>query len=134
MMAFEAPAGRPRLRLPAVRPRRAETYARAAGRLVRAVTVTTGSPVCLGTVTARIPPAAPGGRTPHAQGERRLFTAHTATAHRQQPDGNGLMWIAHTHVASHVSALGIPDLGLFLGGYVEGWIPDGWITLDHPAA
>ncbi|MEU9385606.1 hypothetical protein AB0D38_33630 [Streptomyces sp. NPDC048279] len=39
----------------------------------------------------------------------------------------------HTQVASQIAALGIPDLGMFLEGYVEGWIPDGWITLDHPA-
>lgn len=28
--------------------------------------------------------------------------------------------------------LDVPDLGLFMRGYVEGWIPDGVITLEVP--
>ncbi len=40
-----------------------------------------------------------------------------------------LAWLPYPQVAGHVSHLAIPDLGLFLEGYVEGWIPDGWITL-----
>jgi hypothetical protein len=35
----------------------------------------------------------------------------------------------HRQAAEQVAHLAIADLDAFLEGYVEGWIPDGWITL-----
>ncbi|MEV0113259.1 hypothetical protein AB0H77_08410 [Streptomyces sp. NPDC050844] len=40
-----------------------------------------------------------------------------------------VLWMPHNEAAEAVSALGIPDLDLFIEGYVNGWIPDGRITL-----
>ncbi|MFI5887991.1 hypothetical protein [Streptomyces sp. NPDC051554] len=109
-----------------------EPYARAAGRLLRAMTPGGGSAVRLGTVTARIPPAVPGAGMPQLTGERGLFTAHTRNPDglSPPPDVTRLVWLPYPQVAGHVGHLHIPDLGRFLEGYVDGWIPDGWITLE----
>lgn len=107
---------------------------RTAGRLVHWLAGSTGAAVRLGAVTGRIPHACTACRPSASCGERRLFTAHATTAHSRGPGGIPLTWVAHAQVASRVGHLDIPDLRLFLEGYVEGWIPDGWITLDGPGA
>lgn len=63
--------------------------------------------------------------------EARIFTGHVGPgvplAHVQ--GGAELCWVPYRQVPLEVGHVGIPDLGLFLEGYVQGWIPDGWITL-----
>lgn len=126
-------SGQP-LTLPAGCRRGPEPYARAAGRLLR--TMTPGrdwdSTVRLGSVTGRIPPAAHGAGTGQLAGQRRLFTAHTSHADSllPPPGATRLVWLPYPQAASHLGHLHIPGLGLFLEGYVDGWIPDGWITLE----
>ncbi|WP_277348172.1 hypothetical protein [Streptomyces zingiberis] len=41
-----------------------------------------------------------------------------------------MVWVSYAQAAGYAADMGIADLGLFLEGYVEGWIPDGWISLD----
>lgn len=40
------------------------------------------------------------------------------------------MALPYRQVDEHVGHLAIPSLALFPEGYVDGWIPDGWITLE----
>ncbi|MER6081257.1 hypothetical protein [Streptomyces sp. NPDC001833] len=90
------------------------------------------SAVSLGPVTGRIPQAAHGAGAGQLIGEQRLFTAHTRHADSLSPPPGAarLVWLHYSQVAGHVGHLHIPDLGLFLEGYVDGWIPDGLITLE----
>lgn len=84
----------------------------------------------LGPVTGRIRPAAPGAWPRWRQGERRVFTAHL-TSLRAVHDEGLYSWLPYGRVAEYVGDVGAADLGVFLKGYVDGWIPDGWITLSH---
>ncbi|MEU8870174.1 hypothetical protein AB0D24_03260 [Streptomyces javensis] len=80
----------------------------------------------LGAVTGRIP--APGP-LPQPQGERRVFTGHVTSPGALPGTGMPLTWLPYAQVTAYIGDLGVTDLGLFLQGYVDGWIPDGWITL-----
>ncbi len=113
--------------LPAVRRERSESYRRAARRLAR--TMAPAGAIRLGTVTGRIPTAA-SGAWPQRRGGRRVFTSHAASPGALRGVGVPLVWLPYAQVADWVTGLGVGDLGLFLEGYVDGWIPDGWITLQ----
>jgi len=114
--------------LPAIRRRTGEPYRQAAGRLARAMALS--GRLRFGKVTGRIPAA---GRDSAGQqcGERRLFTAHVPEPGdlHAPADGTHLVWLPYDEAAAQVAHLTITDLDAFLEGYVEGWIPDGWITL-----
>ncbi|GAB2879207.1 hypothetical protein GCM10027074_54430 [Streptomyces deserti] len=81
------------------------------------------------------------GRRPDSRGrarkcgqqraEHRLFTAHVPAPGDLRPpwDGAQLLSSPYREAAEQVAHLAIADLDAFLEGYVEGWIPDGWITL-----
>jgi hypothetical protein len=83
-----------------------------------------------GKVTGRIP-AAERGRAAQKRAERRLFTARVPTpGDLQSPwEGTQLVWFPYGEAAVQVAHLAITDRDALLEGYVEGWIPDGWITL-----
>ncbi|NEC86412.1 hypothetical protein [Streptomyces sp. SID12501] len=124
----EAPGDGQRLSLPATERRTGEPYRRAAVRLAR--TMTPAGVLRLGRVTGRIPAAAqcaPARR----RAERRLFTAHVSSPDVLHApwDGTQLAWLPHGDAAAQLAHLAIADLDLFLQGYLQGWIPDGWITL-----
>ncbi|MGW1169926.1 hypothetical protein [Streptomyces sp. NPDC002550] len=115
--------------LPAVQRRAGEPYRRAAVRLARAMD--SAGALRFGKVIGRIPAA---GRNSAAQqrAQRRLFTAHVPAPGDLHPpwDRAQLLWFPYGEVAAQTADLAIADLGAFLEGYVEGWIPDGWITLE----
>ncbi|MFD0378041.1 hypothetical protein [Streptomyces sp. NPDC127112] len=64
-------------------------------------------------------------------GKALVFVAHarTPSALRSVQGEAEVYWLPYGEVAAAVAHLGIPDLDLFLEGYVGGWIPDGSITL-----
>lgn len=114
--------------LPALRRRTGEPYRTAAARLARAMAP--AGTLRFGKVTGRIP-AAEHGSTAKQRAEHRLFTAHVPAPGDLHPpwDGAQLLWSPYREAAEQVAHLSIADLDAFLQGYVEGWIPDGWITL-----
>lgn len=85
----------------------------------------------LGAVTGRIPAPAPGNTLRPGQGERRIFTGHVTSPGALPGADVPLVWLPYAQVAEHVGSLEVADLDLFLQGYVGGWIPDGWITLEQ---
>ncbi|KAK1185268.1 hypothetical protein B7755_048630 [Streptomyces sp. NBS 14/10] len=114
--------------LPSVRRGKGEPYRRAARRLARMMAP--AGAIRLGAVTGRIPAPAPGNSLRPEQGERRIFTGHVTSPGGLPGAAVPLVWLPYAQVAEHVADLGVADLGLFLQGYVGGWIPDGWITLE----
>ncbi len=122
------PAGGRPPALPAARRRAGEPYRQAADRLAGAMAP--AGALRFGKVTGRIPAVAPGNAA-QQRAERRLFTAHAPAPDdlHAPADGAQLMWLPHGDAAAQVTHLAIADLDLFLQGYAEGWIPDGWITL-----
>ncbi|MFJ9410505.1 hypothetical protein [Streptomyces sp. NPDC101393] len=83
----------------------------------------------LGAVTGRIPAAASGSR-PQRRGGRRIFTGHAASPGALCDVGVPVVWLPYNQITDHIGHLAVGDLRLFLEGYVDGWIPDGWITLQ----
>ncbi|MBL1101923.1 hypothetical protein [Streptomyces coffeae] len=114
--------------LPSVRQRTAEPYRRAAQRLAR--TMAPAGAIRLGAVTGRVPAPASGATWPRRQGERRIFTGHVTSLCALPGADMPLTWLPYAQVAACIGDLGVTDLGLLLQGYVDGWIPDGWITLE----
>lgn len=114
--------------LPAIRHRTGEPYGKAAARLARAMAP--AGALRFGKVTGRIP-AAERGSAAQQRADRRLFTAHVPAPGDLHPPCGGaqLVWLPSGEAAAQVTHLAIADLDAFLEGYVEGWIPDGWITL-----
>lgn len=115
--------------LPAVRRRNGELHAGAARRLAAAVAPSAA--VRFGRVTGRVEAPRSAGADPPSRWVVSVSTAHVspASALRPAPGVADLCWFPHLQVAYLVEHLGIPDLGAFLEGYVDGWIPDGQITL-----
>ncbi|MGW2009755.1 hypothetical protein [Streptomyces nigrescens] len=113
--------------LPAVQRGKAERYRRAARRL--ACAMAPAGAIRLGAVTGRIPAAAPGAM-PWRRGGRRIFTGHVTSPGALYDAGVPLVWLPYSQVTEISAGLGAADLALFLEGYVGGWIPDGWITLE----
>ncbi|MBM4795337.1 hypothetical protein HXP44_25575 [Streptomyces sioyaensis] len=64
------------------------------------------------------------------RGGRRIFTSHAVSPGALRGVGVPLVWLPYAQVADLVTGLGGVDLGLFLEGYVDGWIRDGWIALQ----
>lgn len=54
----------------------------------------------------------------------RLYTVHVGSDSRPP-----MLWVPWRQAVGEVAYLGIPELELFVEGYLEGWIPDGWVTL-----
>ncbi|MFJ4964300.1 hypothetical protein ACIP6P_17915 [Streptomyces sp. NPDC088729] len=104
------------LTLPMVRCQEAESYTRASRRLL------SGHAVRKGDVVARVRTISPEGQPREA----RLCTAH-ATA---PADGREGQWIPWPDAVQFLKHLALPDLDVFIEGYLGGWIPNGWITLD----
>ncbi|MFE2557923.1 hypothetical protein ACFXGT_18250 [Streptomyces sp. NPDC059352] len=106
-----------RATLPLTHRRERETYEQAAGRLMAVGAIRPGDTV------ARVEPAP----APSLSGWRevRVFTAHSD---RLFPAAGG--WEPWRDLLPGLSHLGIPELSLFVEGYLGGWIPDGWITLE----
>ncbi len=94
---------------------RAESYEASARRLA------VGSELCFGGTVARLALVSSGGGVCH---NVRVFTAHTEGDLRP-----AWLWIPWRQALERVAHHGIPELELFVQGYLEGWIPDGWITL-----
>lgn len=113
--------------LPTVRRRKAEPFRWAVRRLARAMAP--AGAIRLGVVTGRIPAPSPRAR-PQQRGGRRIFTGHVTSPAALHDAGRPLVWLPYTQVPACSLALGAAELGLFLEGYVGGWIPDGWITLE----
>ncbi|MBT2451823.1 NUDIX hydrolase [Streptomyces sp. ISL-43] len=115
--------------LPAGRRSDGESHVRAARRLASVVAPLGG--VHFGGLTGRFKADTGGvGAGPH-RSEAWIFTVHLGLA-SALPHVQGkaeLRWVPYRQIPLEVRHLGIPDLELFLEGYVEGWIPDGWITL-----
>ncbi|MFJ4870551.1 hypothetical protein [Streptomyces sp. NPDC088757] len=104
------------LTLPAVRRRECETYEQAALRLLSNHSARRGDVVA----HAEIPLSPGGGRR-----QVRVYAAHALA-----PDGNReACWIPWRDAVRQLEPLAIPEFAAFVEGYVEGWIPDGWITL-----
>jgi ADP-ribose pyrophosphatase YjhB (NUDIX family) len=122
--------GRPeQLALPAAQRGQREAYESAARRLmVRLAPIGALRPGDLvGYVEATWLPEA----TPRIRREARVFIAHVEG---DEPglwpnEDEAVIWHPYRQAAQEVAHLAIPELDLFLQGYVEGWIPSGWITL-----
>jgi hypothetical protein len=111
------PAGGGVPTLPMIRCQERETYERAARRLLL------GRSVRRGDVVARVRAAPfPGG----GYREARVYTAHSLAP---QADLEGC-WIPWCDAVQDLGHLKIPELAVFVEGYLGGWIPDGWITLE----
>ncbi|MER6389755.1 hypothetical protein ABT236_14915 [Streptomyces sp. NPDC001523] len=93
-----------------------ESYRAAACRLAA------GSAFRFGGTVARLARVSPvdGGRR-----KVRLFTVHV-----EGKPGAKQLWVPWRQALRELAHLEIPEFELFLEGYIEGWIPDGWITLD----
>ncbi|MGW2280216.1 hypothetical protein [Streptomyces sp. NPDC001770] len=61
----------------------------------------------------------------------RLFVFTAAGPVQAAAFGRHSAWWPLTEVALLEHRVFPRELGTFLTGYVEGWIPDGWITLDR---
>ncbi|MEV8340970.1 hypothetical protein [Streptomyces niveus] len=75
----------------------------------------------MGRVAARIRSAArevASGRP----ARRCLVTAHVSFAGGAWGGDGRVVWIAYAQAAGYAADMGVADLGLFLEGYVEGWI------------
>ncbi|KNB50256.1 hypothetical protein AC230_26700 [Streptomyces caatingaensis] len=85
----------------------------------------------LGDLVGRVEATLPdGGAEPRR--EARLFLAHLGSPRpcpARSRCSEPIEWVPHTEVAQVIASLGIPELGAFIEGYVDGWIPPGWITL-----
>lgn len=114
--------------LPAVQRRAAESYDRAAGRLTRLLAP--AGAIRLGAVTGRTRPLASDSAARRRPVERRVFTGHVTVPGALSEARVLLTWVPYGQVAEQAAEVGIAELGLFVEGYVAGWIPDGWITLD----
>lgn len=111
------PDGAQALTLPVGRCRERETYGQAVQRIVSGLRVRRGD------VVARVEgPAAPG----REWCEARIFTAHSFTSFAD----DGGRWFPWSDAVRHVDHLAIPELAAFVEGYLGGWIPEGWITLQ----
>lgn len=112
-----SPAGGGVLTLPTTRCREGEAYERAARRLL------SGRSVRRGDVVARVRAAPfPGGGCREA----RIYTAHSSAPWA----GLEGCWIPWCDAVQNLGHLEIPELAVFVEGYLGGWIPDGWITLE----
>ncbi|MFD0367745.1 hypothetical protein [Streptomyces sp. NPDC127114] len=58
--------------------------------------------------------------------EVRIFTAHADKLFPVEAGG----WESCEDALPGLGHLGIPKFDLFVEGYIGGWIPDGWITLE----
>lgn len=92
-----------------------ESYREAVRRLVD------GSALRFGGVVARLD-VYPHGPAPHRK--VRLFTAHA-----ERSCYASWLWVPWRQAVRRLPSLGTSELGDFVEGYLEGWIPDGWITL-----
>ncbi|MCX4581513.1 hypothetical protein [Streptomyces sp. NBC_01481] len=54
----------------------------------------------------------------------RLFTAHA-----ERSCSASWLWMPWRQAVLRLPSLGTSELAEFVEGYLEGWIPDGWITL-----
>lgn len=68
---------------------------------------------------------------PAVRREARVYIAH---AKEDQPclhthGDETVIWRSHHQAARDVAHLAIPELERFIQGYIEGWIPSGWINL-----
>ncbi|WP_159047862.1 NUDIX hydrolase [Streptomyces sp. WM6378] len=110
------------LALPTGHCRTHETYEQAARRLMASRDLRQGD------VVARLeaePPAGSRGRS-----EARIFTAHVRRGQAAEAK-LGDVWLPWRQALPVLDRLAIPELPEFIEGYVDGWIPDGWITLGH---
>ncbi|MFF3030747.1 hypothetical protein ACFVS7_06990 [Streptomyces rubiginosohelvolus] len=77
-----------------------------------------------------------GGDLPgrgHGAAETRIVCAHAVgSAARSLAPPPSIRWVPYLRAPRMLAHLDVPDLGLFMRGYVEGWIPDGVITLEAP--
>ncbi|WP_330296913.1 MULTISPECIES: hypothetical protein [unclassified Streptomyces] len=92
-----------------------ESYRAAACRLAA------GSAFRFGGTVARLDVVPSGGGV---RRNARLFTVHVEGGRWPSQ-----LWLPWRQALGEVAHLGIPELEPFLEGYLEGWIPDGWITL-----
>ncbi|MFJ7629814.1 hypothetical protein ACIQZN_25285 [Streptomyces sp. NPDC097595] len=104
--------------LPRTRRRERETYVQAASRLMTACTMRPGDAVAR---IGSLPLWSPAGRC-----EIRVFTGHTRELFPVRAGG----WEPWEDVLPRLAHPVSPELALFAKGYVRGWIPDGWTTLD----
>ncbi|GAA2329004.1 hypothetical protein GCM10010246_09500 [Streptomyces cuspidosporus] len=106
--------------LPSARRGKGEPYRLAARRLARMMAP--AGTIRLGAVTGRIPGPALGNSLRRGHSERRIFTGHVTSPGALSGADVPLVWLPYAQVAVRVGGLGVADLGLFLQGYVGGWI------------
>lgn len=118
-----------RLTLPTTQREQRESYESAAQRLMTGL----GHTVALrpGDLVGRMEAEAVPTMPPGTRREARVFLAHIVSDGLDpRPNGEGpIVWYPYVQATKEVRHLAIPELALFLEGYIEGWIPGGWITL-----
>ncbi|WP_157878832.1 hypothetical protein [Streptomyces sp. CT34] len=117
--------------LPTTRRHAGESYAGAAARLLKGIVPE--AEARLGDLVGRLEALRPYGALHEVRKPARLFTAHVDSSGIPRSPYRGaacLRWLAHPEVPCVIDYLGIPDLDHFLEGYVHGWLPEGWITLQ----
>jgi hypothetical protein len=91
------------------------------------------SPLRLGASVGRIDRR--GAATAGPPWSVRVFTVHVPDVLDLRRcgfgrDASAVLWVPYSKVGEFADDLGFASLGLFVVGYVEGWIPDGPITLE----
>lgn len=114
--------GKTGLSLPMARLGSRETYTSAAERVLR-VHVPLGA-VRWGHVVGHVPATAP--RPGRRRIEARVLIAHLDGGH----SSTGLVWMSWPEALAAARLPHVPDLDVFIEGYLQGWIPDGRITLE----
>ncbi|MFJ8299090.1 hypothetical protein ACIQ9R_24855 [Streptomyces sp. NPDC094447] len=107
-----------RASLPSTQRRERETYGQAARRLMAIGAIRPGD------VVARVEPLP--SSLPFGRREARIFTAHSDRLFLVESGG----WEPWEELLPGLNHLELPELALFVEGYIGGWIPDGWITLE----
>lgn len=113
--------------LPVLGRKERETYFQCADRLLASLSCLDAARTGLlvGCLEASWPLRGAGRR------EGRVFVAHVRTEDSSVVRmGGTARWVPYTQVGDELGHLAVLELPTFIKGYVEGWIPDGWITLS----
>jgi hypothetical protein len=115
--------------LPGARLREQESYAQAAERLASPYAPL--GPMRWASVEGRVAAQVPTA-TRERRREARVNVVHVGTAATSlHSHGDGLLlWTPHKKASAALTHLHVPELDLFIEGYLDSWIPDGWITLE----
>lgn len=103
-----------------------ETYGSAVARLCHSLLA--AYPTRLGTVSGRRWAPAPQGHTRHA--ETRFYIIRVDAAPADEGPGGRTLWAPRAVVSLWLGRPDVEVVSVLVDGYLDGWLPDGPITLD----